>query len=52
VAEKDERRLATALAGVGYRRLMGEDEAGTLAALENRRREVFDPLIAKYMTAV
>jgi class 3 adenylate cyclase len=52
MAEKDERRLATVLAAdvAGYRPLMGEDEAGTLAALKNRRREVFDTLIAKYMT--
>jgi adenylate cyclase len=33
---------------VGYSRLMGEDEAGTLALLRQRRREVLDPLLAKY----
>ncbi len=43
------RRLAAILAAdvVGYSRLMGEDEAGTLAALRAHRAEVFDPVIAK-----
>jgi adenylate cyclase len=46
----DERRLTTVLAAdvVGYSRLMGEDESGTLAALKKREREVFEPLFAKY----
>ena len=40
-----ERRLAAILAAdvVGYSKLMGEDEAGTLAALKAHRRELFDP---------
>jgi len=43
------RRLAAILAAavVGYSRLMGEDEAGTLAALHAHRAEVFDPVIAE-----
>ncbi len=47
---RDERRLTTVLAAdvVGYSRLMGEDEAGTLAVLRQRRREVLEPLLAKY----
>ena len=47
---RDERRLTTILAAdvVGYSRLMGEDETGTLAVLRQRRREVLQPLLAKY----
>ncbi len=43
------RRLAAILAAdvVGYSRLMGEDEAGTLAALQTHRAEIFDPVIAE-----
>jgi adenylate cyclase len=43
------RRLAAILAAdvVGYSRLMGEDEAGTLAALRGHRTEIFDPVIAE-----
>jgi TolB-like protein/class 3 adenylate cyclase/Flp pilus assembly protein TadD len=43
------RRLAAILAAdvVGYSRLMGEDEAGTLAALRAHRAEVFGPVIAE-----
>jgi len=43
------RRLAAILAAdvVGYSRLMGEDEAGTLAALQAHRAEIFDPVIAE-----
>ena len=42
------RRLAAILAAdvVGYSRLMGKDEAGTLAALKARRKEVLEPLVA------
>jgi adenylate cyclase len=45
-----ERRLAAILAAdvVGYTRLMGEDEAGTLARLEGLRAEILDPLIARH----
>ncbi len=45
-----ERRLAAILVAdvVGYSRLMGEDEAGTLAALNTHRKEVIDPKIAAH----
>jgi TolB-like protein/class 3 adenylate cyclase len=45
-----ERRLAAILAAdvVGYSRLMEMDEAGTLAALKARRKEVLEPLIHKH----
>ncbi len=43
-----ERRLAAILVAdvVGYSRLMGADEAGTLTALSRLRAEVIEPLIA------
>jgi class 3 adenylate cyclase len=43
--ERVERRLTAILAAdvVGYSRLMGEDEEGTLAALKAIRRELVDP---------
>jgi len=43
-----ERRLAAVLAAdvVGYSRLMGDDEAGTLARLKALRRELVQPKIA------
>ena len=45
-----ERRLAAILAAdvVGYSRLMGHDEAGTLAALTAHREELCDPEIARH----
>jgi adenylate cyclase len=45
-----ERRLAAILAVdvVGYSRLMGEDEEGSLAALKAIRYELGDPKIAKH----
>src|SRR5215813_8346380 len=45
-----ERRLAAILAAdvVGYSRFMETDEAGALAALTARRKEVFEPLLARY----
>lgn len=45
-----ERRLAAILATdvVGYSRLMGVDESGTLAALKARRAELIDPKVAQY----
>ena len=45
-----ERRLAAILAAdvVGYTRLMGADEAGTLARLKALRGEVIDPEIAEH----
>ena len=50
-AEKPtERRLAAVLAAdvVGYSRLMGADEIGTLRALQAHRRELIDPKIAAH----
>lgn len=45
-----ERRLTAILAAdvVGYSRLMGEDEAGTLATLKAHRAELIDPKAAQY----
>ena len=45
-----ERRLAAILAAdvVGYSRLMGVDEAGTLAALRSHRRELIEPKSRQY----
>ena len=48
--ERINRRLAAILAAdvVGYSRLMGADEAGTLAALKRHRETIFDPAVAAY----
>ena len=48
--ERVERRLAAILAAdvAGYSRLMGQDEAGTLARLKALRRELIDPEIAEH----
>ena len=45
-----ERRLAAILAAdvVGYTRLMGVDEAGTLRHLTELRQQVLEPLIAEH----
>ena len=45
-----ERRLAAIMAAdvVGYSRLMEEDEAGTLAALKERRTGILAPLVAEH----
>jgi class 3 adenylate cyclase len=45
-----ERRLAVILAAdvAGYSRLMGQDEAGTLARLKAHRRGLIDPSIAEH----
>jgi adenylate cyclase len=47
---RTQRRLAAILAAdvVGYSRLMGHDEAGTLAALKALRTEVIDPMIVEH----
>ena len=47
---REQRRLAAIVAAdvVGYSRLMGRDESGTLAALKTLRREVVDPPIAAH----
>ena len=49
-----ERRLAAILAAdvVGYTRLMGADEAGTLRRLTELRQEVIEPLIAAHQGRV
>jgi adenylate cyclase len=48
--ERVERRLAAILAAdvAGYSRLMGLDEAGTLARLKTLRRELIDPAVAEH----
>ena len=47
---RDERRLAAivSLDVVGYSRLMGQDESGTLAALKSHRRELVDRKVAEH----
>jgi TolB-like protein len=48
--ERVERRLAAIFAAdvAGYSRLMGEDEAGTLARLRTVRRDLIDPKVAEH----
>ncbi len=48
--ERVNRKLAAILAAdvVGYSRLMGADEAGTLTALKRHREAVFDPAVAAH----
>jgi adenylate cyclase len=48
--DKPTRRLTAILAAdvVGYSRLMGEDETGTLAELHRVRNEVVEPVIAEH----
>jgi adenylate cyclase len=48
--DRVQRRLAAILAAdvVGYSRLMAQDEAGTLATLKARRKDVLEPLVARY----
>ncbi len=48
--ERTQRRLAAILSAdvVGYSRLMGEDEAGTLTALKSHRLELIDPSVEEY----
>ncbi len=48
--ERVQRRLAAILAAdvVGFSRLMGEDETGTLAALIAHRKELIEPKSAEY----
>ena len=48
--QRVQRRLAAILAAdvVGYSRLMGADEAGTLRRLKAMRAEVFDPKVDEY----
>lgn len=48
--ERVQRRLAAILAAdvVGFSRLMGEDEEGTLATLTSHRTDLFEPTIAAF----
>src|SRR5262249_4873209 len=48
--ERSKRRLAAILAAdvVGYSRLIEQDEAGTLAALKDRRAAIVAPLVAEH----
>ncbi|MCZ6593136.1 MAG: tetratricopeptide repeat protein [Alphaproteobacteria bacterium] len=50
MTERTQRRLAAIVLAdvVGYSRLMGVDETGTLAALRAHRSELIDPLIAEH----
>src|SRR5262245_15107744 len=47
---REQRKLAAIIAAdvVGYSRLMGRDESGTLARLRKNRSEHLDPILAKY----
>src|SRR5262249_1906831 len=47
---REQRKLAAIVAAdvVGYSRLMGRDESGTLARLRKNRAERLDPILAKY----
>ncbi len=47
---REQRKLAAVIAAdvVGYSRLMGRDESGTLARLRKNRSEHLDPVLAKY----
>ena len=47
---REQRRLAAILAAdvVGYSRLMGRDESGTLARLREHRRQRFEPTLARH----
>jgi class 3 adenylate cyclase len=50
MAQRVKRKLAAILAAavVGYSRLVGADEAGTIARLKALRKELIEPLIAEY----
>jgi TolB-like protein/class 3 adenylate cyclase/Tfp pilus assembly protein PilF len=47
---REQRKLAAVIAAdvVGYSRLMGRDESGTLARLRKNRSEHLDPVVTKY----
>ena len=49
-----ERKLAAILAAdvVGYSRLMGDDEAGTLARLKEHRHKLIDPKISEHKSRI
>ena len=48
MSEDTQRRLAAIVSAdvAGYSRMMGEDEAGTLAALKVHREGLIDPMVA------
>ena len=50
MAPRAERKLAAILAAdvVGYSRLVGDDEAGTIARLKALRKELIEPLVAEH----
>jgi class 3 adenylate cyclase len=50
MAPRVERKLAAILAAdvVGYSRLVGADEAGTIARLKALRQEFIEPMVAEY----
>ena len=50
MAPRTDRKLAAILAAdvVGYSRLVGNDEAGTIARLKALRKEFIEPLVAEY----
>ena len=50
MSERTQRRLAAIVSAdvVGYSRLMGADETGTLEALRAHRAELIDPLITRH----
>ena len=50
MAPRTERKLAAILAAdvVGYSRLVGDDEAGTIARLRALRQDLIEPLIAEH----
>ena len=50
MTEKTQRRLAAIVVAdvVGYSRMMGVDETGTLAALRRHRAELIDPAIEEH----
>jgi len=47
---REQRRLAAILAAdvVGYSRMMGRDESGTLARLREHRKQGFEPTLARH----
>ncbi len=47
---REQRRLAAIVAAdvVGYSRLMGRDESGTLTRLREHRKQRFEPVLARY----
>lgn len=47
---REQRRLAAIVTAdvVGYSRLMGRDESGTLARLREHRKQRFEPILARY----